>query len=68
MLIIDNATVSDFLRMKDCIPVKEEAFRKIPEGCAFAQVQRGDPCPSIIRAPGSPADQQRIVGRSNFWR
>ena len=32
MLIIDNATVTEILTMKDCIRVQEEAFRKLPEG------------------------------------
>lgn len=35
MLIIDNATVSEILSMKDCIRVQEEAFRKLPEGGAI---------------------------------
>ncbi|MEN9708644.1 MAG: Ornithine cyclodeaminase 2, partial [Pseudomonadota bacterium] len=35
MLIIDNATVTEILSMKDCIRVQEEAFRKLPEGGAI---------------------------------
>ena len=35
MLIIDNATVTEILTMKDCIRVQEEAFRKLPEGGAI---------------------------------
>jgi hypothetical protein len=31
MLIIDNATVTEILSMKDCIRVQGEAFRKFSE-------------------------------------
>lgn len=35
MLIIDNRTVADVLKMDDCIRVQEEAFRKLPAGGAI---------------------------------
>jgi alanine dehydrogenase len=35
MLIIDNATVSDLLKMEDCIRVQEDAFKKLPTGGAI---------------------------------
>lgn len=35
MLIIDNDTVAQLLRMEDCIRVQEEAFRKLPTGGAI---------------------------------
>jgi alanine dehydrogenase len=35
MLIISNSDVTELLSMNDCIRVQEEAFKKLPYGCAI---------------------------------